>query len=232
VAFESLAWRYDDLFSRSRIGAQRGAAWEALAEIFRPGDAVLVLNCRTEEDAVFLALLDVSVVARDSAEGMIHTTLRPGTMFDGALLNFSGLNSVVDLNQTARELTSLVIIGAPVIICLSSRFCFSETLWFLLHGKFRKAFRRFSAIATVKPGDQPVNIGYPSLRQVRRLFLPSFLACTHASGSVSRFRLRIWNLSCADILGCSACCAYSMSVFAIYLSFGRWGITCCFTLNG
>jgi hypothetical protein len=174
VAFESLAWRYDDLFSRSRIGAQRGAAWEALAEIFRPGDAVLVLNCRTEEDAVFLALLDVSVVARDSAEGMIHTTLRPGTMFDGALLNFSGLNSVVDLNQTARELTSLVIIGAPVIICLSSRFCFSETLWFLLHGKFRKAFRRFSAIATVKPGDQPVNIGYPSLRQVRRLFLPSF----------------------------------------------------------
>ena len=32
VAFDSLAWRYDDLFSRSRIGTQRGAVWEVPAE--------------------------------------------------------------------------------------------------------------------------------------------------------------------------------------------------------
>lgn len=180
MTIEGLAWRYDDLFSRSRIGTQRGLVWEVLADTFRPGDAILVLNCRTQEDELFLGLLDVSVVARDGAEGMIHTTLLPGTMFDGALSNFSGLNSVADLNQTARELASLVTTGAPVIICLSSRFCFSETFWFLLHGKFRKAFRRSSGIASVKIGDRALKIHYPTLRQVRKLFSPSFhlLSCT------------------------------------------------------
>jgi hypothetical protein len=171
---EGLAWRYDDLFSRSRIGTQRGVVWKVLADTFRPGDTLLVLNCSTREDERFLALLDVSVVARDTAEGMIHTTLRPGTMFDGALSNFSGLNSVADLHQAARELASLVTMGAPVILCLSSRFCFSETLWFLLHGKFRKAFRRSSGIATVNVGDCAVKIYYPTLRQVRKVFSPFF----------------------------------------------------------
>jgi hypothetical protein len=204
VAFDSLAWRYDDLFSRSRIGTQRGAVWEVLADTFRPGDAILVLNCRTREDAIFLAMLDVSVVAC-AVEGLIHTgrnqmqpeapdapiqldlpptehltMIRPGVLFDGVLSNFSGLNSVADLNRTARDLASIVIIGAPVIICLSTRFCLSETLWFLLHGKFRKAFRRSFGIATVKVGDFATKIHYPALREVRKLFSPSFLmrSCT------------------------------------------------------
>jgi hypothetical protein len=205
VSFDSLAWRYDDLFSRSRIGTQRGAVWEVLADTFRPGDTILVLNCRTREDAIFLAMLDVSVVACDAAEGMIHTgrnhmqpegpdapiqldllptehltNIRPGALFDGVLSNFSGLNSVADLNRTARDLASMVAMGAPVIICLSTRFCLSETLWFLLHGKFRKAFRRSFGIATVKVGNCVVKIHYPALRKVRKLFSPSFLmrSCT------------------------------------------------------
>ena len=64
VAFDSLAWRYDDLFLISRIGTQRGAAWALLADIFQPGYAILAVNCR-RQDALFLALLDVSVVGRD-----------------------------------------------------------------------------------------------------------------------------------------------------------------------
>jgi hypothetical protein len=174
VTFESLAGRYDDLFSRSRISTQRGAVWEELADIFRAGDAVLVLNCRTGEDAGFLAMLDVSAVGRDSVEGMSHVTLRPGTMFDGVLLNLSGLNSVVNLTQTAGELAPLVTIGAPVIVCLSNRFCFSEALWFLLHGKYPLAFRRLSGIAMVKRGDCTVKIQYPALREVKSSFSPSF----------------------------------------------------------
>src|ERR1700722_8331418 len=102
VAFDSLASRYDDLFSRSRIGTQRGAVWEVLADTFRPGDEILLLNCRTREDAIFLAMLDVSVVACDAREGMVQTGLNPliqldlvaaehlskhptGALFDGAL---------------------------------------------------------------------------------------------------------------------------------------------------
>jgi hypothetical protein len=151
VTFDNLAWRYDDLFSCSRIGTQRGAVWEVLADTFLPGDAILVLNCRTREDAIFLAMLDVSVVACDAADGMIHAGRNHGALFDGALANFSGLNAIAGLNQTARDLPTLVTMGAPIIVCLSSRFCFSETLWFLLHGKFRKAFRRSSGIAPL-PG--------------------------------------------------------------------------------
>jgi SAM-dependent methyltransferase len=203
VAFDSLAGRYDDLFSRSRIGTQREAVWEVLADTFRPGDEILVLNCGTGEDALFLAMLDVSVVACDAPEGMIRTgwnrmqpqapdapnpldllltehlaKLRPGALFDGALSNFSGLHSVADLNQTARDLAALVTMGAPVILCLSSRFCFSETFWFLFHGRFRKAFRRSTGIATVKVGDRAVKIRYPTLRKVKMLFSPFFLMRT------------------------------------------------------
>jgi hypothetical protein len=196
VAFDRLAGRYDDLFSRSRIGTQRGAVWEVLADTFLPGDEILVLNCRTKEDALFLSLLDVSVVACDSPKAMIHpgnppiqldllpaehlSKRRPGALFDGALSNFSGLNGVADLNRTARDLASMVTLGAPVIICLSTQFCLSETLWFLFHGKLRKAFRRSFAIATVKVDSRAVKIHYPALREVRKSFSPSFLmrSCT------------------------------------------------------
>jgi hypothetical protein len=105
---------------------------------------------------------------------------RPGALFDRALSNFSGLNSVADLNRTARDLASMVTLGAPVIICLSTRFCLSETLWFLFHGKVRKAFRRSFAIATVKVDNHAVKIHYPALREVRKSFSSSFLmrSCT------------------------------------------------------
>jgi hypothetical protein len=196
VAFDRLAGRYDDLFSRSRVGTQRGAVWEILADTFLPGDEILALNCRTKEDALFLSLLDVSVVACDTPGGMIHpgnppiqldllptehlSKRRPGALFDGAFSNFSGLNSVANLNRTARDLASMVTLGAPVIICLSTRFCLSETLWFLFHGKVRKAFRRSFAIATVKVGNRAVKIHYPAFREVRKSFSPSFLmrSCT------------------------------------------------------
>jgi hypothetical protein len=175
VEFESLAWRYDDLFSRSRIGTQRGTVWEVLADVFRPGDAILVLNCRTREDEIFLAMLDVSVVARDAVEEVLHVELRSGRTFDGALANFSGLHSITNFHQTARDLARLVTMGGPLIVCISTRFCFSEMLWFLVHGKYRDAFRRSSGIATVKVGDRDVKIHYPTLREVRKSFSPFFL---------------------------------------------------------
>jgi hypothetical protein len=175
VEFESLAWRYDDLFSRSRIGTQRATVWEVLADVFRPGDAILVLNCRTREDEIFLAMLDVSVVAGDAAEGVIHDELRSGRTFDGALANFSGLHSITDFQQTARDLACLLTMGAPLIVCISTRFCLSETLWFLVRCKYRDAFRRSSGIATVKVRDREVKIHYPTLREVRKSFSPFFL---------------------------------------------------------
>jgi SAM-dependent methyltransferase len=200
LAFDSLAAKYDDLFTRSMIGrAQRGAVWEILSGTFKPGDHLLELNCGTGEDALFLARRSISVVACDASERMIETArqrmraeapnatiqfkllptehlaeLRPSARFDGALSNFSGLNCVANLNQTARDLASVVAVSAPVLICLSTRFCLVEVFWFLFHGEPRKAFRRSSGIATAKVDGFVVKVHYPTLRQIRRSFSPFF----------------------------------------------------------
>ena len=74
LAFDSLAGKYDELFTRSLIGrAQRGAVWDVLLDIFEPGSHILELNCGTGEDALFLARHDCSVVACDASGQMIQT---------------------------------------------------------------------------------------------------------------------------------------------------------------
>jgi ubiquinone/menaquinone biosynthesis C-methylase UbiE len=200
LAFDSLAAKYDDLFTRSMIGrAQREAVWDVLVDTFEPGSHILELNCGTGEDALFLARQDVSVVACDASQRMIETArqrmqaedpdasiefrvlatehlseLDRGDLFDGVFSNFSGLNCVADLHLTARQLAALVTRGAPILICLSTRFCLSEMAWFVLHGQFRKAFRRSSGFATVKMGEYAVKVHYPTLRAVKKMFSPYF----------------------------------------------------------
>jgi ubiquinone/menaquinone biosynthesis C-methylase UbiE len=200
LAFDTIAANYDDLFTRSMIGrAQRAAVWHELLDAFAPGAHILELNCGTGEDALFLARHDISVVACDGSEGMIRTArkrmqeeepdapiqfellttehlarLQPSSLFDGALSNFSGLNCVSNLNQAARDLASLVTPRAPVLICLSTRFCLAETLWFLFHGDFREAFRRTPGVAHAKVNEFRVKVYYPTLREVRQSFSPWF----------------------------------------------------------
>jgi SAM-dependent methyltransferase len=200
LAFDNIAPGYDDLFTRSMIGrAQRGAVWEVLSGIFESGAHILELNCGTGEDALFLARHRMSVVACDGSEGMIRTArermqdedpdapiefellptehlaqLHPGTLFDGALSNFSGLNCVSNLNQVAVDLASMVTARAPVLICLSTRFCLAETLWFLFQGNFRKAFRRTPGVAHATVSGYTVKVHYPTLHEVRRSFSPWF----------------------------------------------------------
>jgi SAM-dependent methyltransferase len=200
LAFDSLAAKYDDLFTHSLIGrAQRSAVWDVLIDIFEPGSHILELNCGTGEDALFLAHHDMSVVACDASQRMIETArqrmatedpdadidfrllpteglakLDRTELFDGALSNFSGLNCVADLVWTAHELAARVTTGAPVLICLSTRFCLFEMAWFAFRGEFRKAFRRCSGFATVKVGEFTVKVNYPTLRAVKKMFAPSF----------------------------------------------------------
>jgi ubiquinone/menaquinone biosynthesis C-methylase UbiE len=160
---------------------------------------VLELNCGTGEDALFLARQDMSVVACDASERMIDrarqrmrsedpeaeiefrhlatehlSQLNRGELFDAAFSNFSGLNCVADLNSTARQLAGLVTRGAPVLICLSTRYCLAEMAWFCLHGQFRKAFRRCAGLATVKVEGLTVKVKYPTLGEVKRSFSSYF----------------------------------------------------------
>jgi ubiquinone/menaquinone biosynthesis C-methylase UbiE len=219
-AFDSLAARYDDLFTRSMIGrAQRSAVWRVFNEAFKAGDHILEINCGTGEDALFLARNGLSVVACDASEQMVRrarqrmgcedpdapirfevlpteqlSRLRPDYLFEGALSNFSGLNCVANLQQTARDLAALVTPGAPVLLCFSTRFCLAETIWFLFQGQFRKAFRRTSGTATVKVHGFSVKVEYPTLRTIMRMFAPGFLlrSCTGIGITVPPSYLEPW----------------------------------------
>jgi ubiquinone/menaquinone biosynthesis C-methylase UbiE len=201
LVFDQMAREYDDVFTRSTIGrAQRDAIWSVLIQTFQSGDHVLELNCGTGEDAFFLTRKGISVTACDASEQMIQVAsnrlyteapdapvrfnllptervreLQHITKFDGAFSNFSGLNCVADLKQTAEDLATLLSPGAPLLVCLSTRFCIWEVLWFALHGNFRKAFRRCSGHATAKAGGFTVDVYYPTVRKLQTLFSPSFV---------------------------------------------------------
>src|SRR5882672_4113554 len=223
AAFDRLAASYDDVFTRSVVGrAQRNLVWDKLRQAFHAGDRVLEINCGTGEDALFLASRGVSVVACDGSAAMIavakqklagtappapvafHTLpnerlseLTSRALFDGAFSNFSGLNCVADIPGVAASLGKLLHPGGVAILCVSTRFCLWELLWFLLRGKPRKAVRRILGSTMASIQESTVPIFYPTvkewsnsvapyfrLRSVRAvgLFVPPSYAETWASG--------------------------------------------------
>jgi hypothetical protein len=94
--------------------------------------------------------------------------------FDGAFSNFSGLNCLADLKPVARDLAGLVKRGGRILLCLWSRVCWVEMLWYLFHGEPKKSVRRLSKVATARLGDMTISVSYPSLRSLRDSFSPWF----------------------------------------------------------
>jgi len=204
LVFDRMAKEYDEVFTRSMIGrAQRDSVWRVLARIFKKGDHILELNCGTGEDAMFLARNSISVTACDASKQMIQVAserlrveapnasvqfnllsterileLQPLKMFDGALSNFSGLNCVADLKQTAEDLALLLRPNALLLVCLSTRFCIWEMFWFLFRGKIRKAFRRWPGRTTIETAGLTVDVYYPTVLQLQKLLSPHFVLCS------------------------------------------------------
>lgn len=200
VAFDGIAETYDDVFTRSAIGrAQRREVWNVLEHTFHKDHRILELNCGTGEDALFLARRGLSVVACDASAGMIAVAQRRKTSeaprlpvrfevlrteelshlrslprFDGAFSNFSGLNCVSDLRSVAEDLSHLVNPGGAVLICVCARICVGEIGYFLARANLRKAFRRVGGTAIARLGKHHIGVRYPTIRQIRRAFDPSF----------------------------------------------------------
>jgi len=200
--FDSLADRYDEIFTASTIGqTQRGKVWEECRKVFRPGDRVLEIGCGTGVDACFLAERGVTVVACDSSPQMIAVTtrrvkenakhrsvhprllaaediasLRDTDSFDGAFSNFGALNCVRDLDLLARNLGTLLRPGATALLCLMGPCCLWEISWYLAHGHPRKAFRRLHRGEVVGRLTKQTSVGvyYPSVRKLTRIFAPEF----------------------------------------------------------
>lgn len=195
--FEDLAASYDDTFTRSSIGRRmRAAVWRRLDAAFPSGARILELGCGTGEDAVHLAGRGVHVLATDPAEAMVRETRTKagrndvadrvtartldagrlgevdlGGAFDGAFSNFGALNCVADLAPVSAGLSRHVRSGGRVLLCLMGRYVPWEWAWFLARGDRRSAFRRLASESTVWRG---LNVSYPPLRELRRVFAPGF----------------------------------------------------------
>jgi SAM-dependent methyltransferase len=200
AVFDRLAASYDHDFTQSLIGrAQRAEVWKVMRRTFRNSDSVLELNCGTGEDAFFLAAQGTSVFSCDASQQMIlcaehrleqqqpplpivfcHLSteriaeLNPPTPFDGVFSNFSGLNCVADLAPLAAALAKLTTPGSPLLLCLSTRFCLTEILYYMLRGQPRKALRRCTGRTQASLDGAPLTVYYPTLSQLRHSFAPHF----------------------------------------------------------
>lgn len=200
LAFDLLADQYDSLFTFSAVGrAQREVVWEQTLAVFLPDSHILELNCGTGEDALFLAKAGMRVTACDASSGMIEKAqskvalegreaqvelyelatedlrhLPRSQSFDGVFSNFSGLNCVKNLSDVAREIALRVKPGAPLLLCLSTRYCLWEIIYFLLRGNPSKAVRRWKGSTQASIGSCEFSVYYPTLSQLRRTFAPNF----------------------------------------------------------
>jgi ubiquinone/menaquinone biosynthesis C-methylase UbiE len=201
--FDAIAEQYDATFTSSTIGQiQRDSVWDELTNSFHPGDRILDIGCGTGVDALFLAEHGIDVVACDNSRRMLTVAerrlaglLQPGGLvqlrllpaeeissinddapFDGAFSNFGAVNCVEDTAKLASDLALLLKPGASLLLCLMGPMCLWETVWYLLHGKFGKAFRRFHrAGVEARLGDGAIfRVHYPSVGFIRRVFAPEF----------------------------------------------------------
>jgi SAM-dependent methyltransferase len=205
AAFDRVASSYDDLFTNTAIGsAQRRQVWSRLLAAFPAGSRILELNCGTGEDARFLARHGRSVLACDASPRMIQVAEAKGATpmeaaivnymcvaneelgllageapFDGAFSNFSGFNCVADLRAVASNLAGLVKPAGRVLLCIWSRLCLAEMLWYFLHRQTKKAFRRLREKSTAKLDGITMEVFYPTARRVAADFAPSFQLVSH-----------------------------------------------------
>ncbi len=185
--FDRLAINYDETWTNTRVGrAQRNAIWRELDWFVHKGDRALDLGCGTGEDALHLLDLGAKVDAIDSSAGMVDAARRRGVnarrlpienipelagTYDLALSNFGAFNCVEDLVCLREPLAKLVRPRGTLAICVMNRFCAWETLYYLIHGKLRKAFRRWSGKTRTSSG---LSIFYPSARTIKQTLHPDF----------------------------------------------------------
>ena len=197
--FDSIALDYDRVFTYSTIGkAQRFQVARQVERCFAPGSHVLELNCGTGVDALALARRGVRVSACDASPEMIRianrklsseplssnvqfSVLRNEQLFqlegiyDGAFSNFAGLNCSLDWKSIADDLARLVKPGGHLLLCVLGRTCLWEMVYYLLRGRFRKAFRRASRGPSIARIDgTALKIIYQSVREARQLFSSGF----------------------------------------------------------
>jgi SAM-dependent methyltransferase len=156
---------------------------------------VLDLGCGTGEDALMLSARGVHVTGVDASAEMVRIACARGVdarhrpigsiaelpgIFDALWSNFGPLNCVERLPDLCRPFARALNPGGWLVVCLMSRACLWETIWYTIHGHFRKAVRRWNGEAKSSVAQR---VFYPTVRSVCRAFAPDFaLVSVHAVG--------------------------------------------------
>jgi len=188
AAFDSIARRYDDLWTRSPIGRlQRAAVWRRVDALFNSGESVLDLGCGTGEDALHLMKRGVRVCAIDASLQMVHLARERGvdarllpiedigqlkSRFDGALSDFGAMNCVEHLDSVARDLAALIRPGGYFLACTIGRFCLRESLHYTARLELPSAKRRFRGEGVWSRAG--LRVFYPSVSELTAAFRPYF----------------------------------------------------------
>ena len=118
------------------------------------------------------------IITGQSPLSSVSSTLRSvcngGGEYDGVFSNFGGLNNTGAWREVAEALGQLVRRGGRILLVVMGPICPWEIGWHLLHGEWRRAFRRFGGASTAKVGGTTVQVWYPSPRRLRSDFAPWF----------------------------------------------------------
>jgi len=203
--FDFVAAAYDRQFTDTVTGkAQRTIVWNYLDRYLQqPPLQILETNCGTGTDAIHFAEANHTVLATDVSEQMLAVARKkvesqnllsrvelvqwdlnqpcpfPHQQFDLIFSNFGGLNclSPSALKKLAPELNHLLRPGGKLIVVVMGRFCLMETVYFLLKGKWKSAFRRCSkqAVKAKLDNDTQIDTWYYRPREVAGYFGESFI---------------------------------------------------------
>lgn len=202
--FDVISSIYDQSFSNTLIGkAQRDIVWKYLDQHLPAKPvSILEINCGTGEDAIYLAGKGNAVLATDASPEMIqivsqkisanNLTTRIETKvwdlnqdfpfenkkFDLIFSNFGGLNclSPEAINKLSIACSQLLNETGRLIFIVMGRFCLMETVYFLLKGKFKSAFRRSSKkpVKAKLGGDAMIDIWYYKPAEFKKIFSRDF----------------------------------------------------------
>lgn len=172
AVFDSIAKEYDAQFSHSLIGqAQRNAVWGYLANKLKAKTQlkILEISCGTGEDALFFARQGHEVLATDASPLMLQATKDKISQyqleaqvshlqydinnldvefseasFDIVFSNFGGINCLnrENLPHLIAQCSRWLKPGGHLIWVIMGKFCWWETLYFLIKGQTRQSFRR------------------------------------------------------------------------------------------
>lgn len=173
--FDHIASAYDSVFTRSAIGQlQRKHVWTYLEKIIPGlnGLEMLELNCGTGEDALMFSEKGFNIVATDVSEEMLKVTQQKvqqysmqnsisshyldldsfnetlfDKKFDLVFSNFGGLNCInpESLKKLLEKIPRILAPRGRFVAVVMPKFCWWESLYFLLKFRFGKAFRRWTS---------------------------------------------------------------------------------------